>query len=182
MGPYRFSYKWGALVNLEKTPLEPYQGSTTLLREKAIISFEVITKTVPVLARMPAPAAAPARGETRGPSPRGWGGDAPEPRPRRLPRWLRAGRTPQGRGCLSRLHSGHVPGPGVGRNLETAGLAATALRAPAQPLGYTGSLCTISHSRRALTVWAHSSELEELATATLPERLLKVGEARRRGR
>ena len=51
MGPYRFSYKWGAVVNLEKTPLEPYQGSTTLLREKAIISFEVITKTVPVLAR-----------------------------------------------------------------------------------------------------------------------------------
>lgn len=71
---------------------------------------------------------------------------------------------------------------GWGGTWETAGLAATALRAPAQPLGYTGSLCTISHSRRALTVWAHSSELEELATATLPERLLKVGEARRRGR
>ena len=73
--------------------------------------------TRPEGAAVPVPAAAPARGETRGPSPRGWGGDAPEPRPRRLPRWLRAGRTPQGRGCISRLHSGHVPGPGVGRNL-----------------------------------------------------------------
>ena len=53
MGPYRFSYKWGAVrtLNLEKTPLELCQGSTTLLREKAVISFEVITKTVPVLAR-----------------------------------------------------------------------------------------------------------------------------------
>lgn len=46
---------------------------------------------------------------------------------------------------------------GWGGTWETAALAATALRAPAQPLGYTGSLCTISHLWRELTVWAHSS-------------------------
>lgn len=45
---------------------------------------------------------------------------------------------------------------GWGGTWETAGLATTALRAPAWPLGYTGSLCTISDSWRVLTAWAHS--------------------------
>ena len=58
---------------------------------------------------------------------------------------------------LSRLRSGPCRFQRWGGTWETAGLATTALRAPARPQGYMGSPCTISDLWRVLTVWAHSS-------------------------
>ena len=54
MDPYRFSYKWGAVRNLnleEKLPEIALSRVYNITERKAITSFEVITKTGPVLAR-----------------------------------------------------------------------------------------------------------------------------------